>query len=73
MFQRRYHGGAFNARVAIEAIAGHKTVNEIANEIHLSQVAEHVDDGVGQFEFDLAPFFNCAEAFPPDVGQGPLV
>jgi transposase-like protein len=42
MAQRRHHGGAFKARVAIEAIAGHKTVNEIAGtyEIHPSQVAK---------------------------------
>jgi hypothetical protein len=26
MAQRKHHGGAFKARVAIEAIAGHKTV-----------------------------------------------
>ncbi len=39
---RRHHGGAFKARVAIEAIAGHKTVNEIASAygIHPSQVAK---------------------------------
>jgi putative transposase len=42
MAQRRQHGGAFKARVAVEAIAGHKTVNEIAGayEIHPSQVAK---------------------------------
>mgnify|MGYP001458540336 FL=1 len=42
MTQRRHHGGGFKARVAIEAIAGHKTVNEIASayEIHPSQVAK---------------------------------
>jgi transposase-like protein len=42
MTQRRHHGGAFKARVAIEAIAGHKTVNEIASayEVHPSQVAK---------------------------------
>jgi transposase-like protein len=42
MTQRRHHGGALKARVAIEAIAGHKTVNEIASvyEIHPSQVAK---------------------------------
>lgn len=40
MAQRRQHGGAFKARVVVEAIAGHKTVNEIASayEIHPSQV-----------------------------------
>ena len=38
--QRRKHSGQFKARVAVEAIAGHKTVNEIAGEygIHPSQV-----------------------------------
>jgi putative transposase len=42
MAQRRRHGGAFKARVAVEAIAGHKTVNEIAGayEVHPSQVAK---------------------------------
>ena len=36
------HGGVFKARVAVEAIAGHKTVNEIAGayEVHPSQVAK---------------------------------
>lgn len=42
MAQRKHHGGAFKARGAVEAIAGHKTVNEIASayEIHPSQVAK---------------------------------
>jgi transposase-like protein len=42
MAQRRQHGGAFKTRVVVEAIAGHKTVNEIASayEIHPSQVAK---------------------------------
>jgi transposase-like protein len=42
MAQRKHHGGAFKARVAVEALAGHKTVNEIAGayEIHPSQVAK---------------------------------
>jgi len=42
MTQRKHHGGAFKARVAVEAIAGHKTVNEIASayEIHPSQVGK---------------------------------
>jgi len=42
MAQRKHHGGAFKARVAVEAIGGHKTVNEIASayEIHPSQVAK---------------------------------
>lgn len=40
MAQRRKHNGPFKARVAVEAIAGHKTVNQIAAEygIHPSQV-----------------------------------
>lgn len=40
MAQRKRHTGQFKARVAIEAIAGHKTVNQIATEygIHPSQV-----------------------------------
>jgi putative transposase len=42
MAQRKHHGGGFKARVAVEAIAGHKTVNEIASAygIHPSQVAK---------------------------------
>jgi transposase-like protein len=38
--QRRKHTGQFKARVAVEAIAGHKTVNQIAAEygVHPSQV-----------------------------------
>ena len=38
--QRRKHNGQFKSRVAIEAIAGHKTVNQIAAEygVHPSQV-----------------------------------
>jgi len=38
--QRRKHTGAFKARVAVEAIAGHKTVNEISAEygVHASQI-----------------------------------
>lgn len=40
MAQRRKHTGQFKARVAIEAIAGHKTVNEISAEygVHASQI-----------------------------------
>lgn len=40
MAQRRKHTGQFKARVAIEAITGHKTVNEISAEygVHASQV-----------------------------------
>ena len=40
MAQRRKHTGPFKARVAIEAIAGHKTVNEISSEygVHASQI-----------------------------------
>ncbi len=40
MAQRRKHNGQFKARVAIEAIAGHKTVNQIVAEygVHPSQV-----------------------------------
>jgi len=38
--QRRKHPGQFKARVAVEAIAGHKTVNEISGEygVHASQI-----------------------------------
>jgi len=42
MTQRRHHGGTFKTRVVVEAIAGHKTVNEIASAyaIHPSQVGK---------------------------------
>lgn len=40
MAQRRKHTGQFKARVAVEAITGHKTVNEISAEygVHASQI-----------------------------------
>ena len=60
MAQRRKHTGQFKARVAVEAIAGHKTVNEISAEygVHASQIhkwkkealerlPEILDDGRG--------------------------
>jgi len=42
MAQRRNFGKAFKAKVAIEAIKGEKTVNEIASlyEVHPSQVRQ---------------------------------
>jgi len=42
MTQRRRHGGAFKTRVVVEAMEGHKTVNEIASAyaIHPSQVGK---------------------------------
>jgi transposase-like protein len=48
MTQRKRHTGPFKARVAIEAIAGHKTVNQIAAEygIHPSQVNKWKKDAV---------------------------
>jgi len=38
--QRRKHTGQFKARVAVEAIAGHKTINQISAEygVHASQI-----------------------------------
>lgn len=56
MTQRRHHGGAFKARVAIEAIAGHKTVNEIASayEIHPSQVAKWKAEALARLPEALA-------------------
>jgi transposase-like protein len=48
MAQRKRHTGQFKARVAIEAIAGHKTVNQIAGEygVHPSQVNKWKKDAV---------------------------
>ena len=42
MTQRKHHGGGFKARVVVEAIAGHKTINEIAGAygIHPSLVGK---------------------------------
>jgi len=42
MAQRKHYGGQFKARVVIEAIAGHKTVNQISAEhgVHPTQVAK---------------------------------
>lgn len=41
MAQRKHYTAEFKAKVAIEAIAGHKTVNEIASNygVHPTQVA----------------------------------
>lgn len=41
MAQRKHYGAEFKAKVAIEAIAGHKTINEIASAygVHPTQVA----------------------------------
>lgn len=48
MAQRKRHTGQFKARVAVEAIAGHKAVNQIATEygIHPSQVNKWKKDAV---------------------------
>lgn len=42
MAQRKRYGGQFKARVVLEAIAGHKTVNQISAEhgVHPAQVAK---------------------------------
>ena len=42
MAQRKHRNGAFKTQVVVEAIEGHKTVNEIASayEIHPSQVGK---------------------------------
>ena len=44
MAQREHYGSVFKARVAVEAITGQKTVNEIASvyEVHPSQVAKGI-------------------------------
>jgi putative transposase len=61
--QRRKHTDQFKARVAVEAITGHKTVNEISAEytVHASQIhkwkkealseAERAQDGVCGYFF----------------------
>jgi len=42
MAQRKRYGGEFKAKVALEAIAGRRTVNEIASayEVHPTQIAQ---------------------------------
>jgi putative transposase len=42
MGQRKRHSGAFKARVALEAIRGEKTVNELAGlyQVHPTQISE---------------------------------
>lgn len=42
MAQRKHYGGPFKMRVVVEAMAGHKTINEIAGAygIHPSQVGK---------------------------------
>ena len=41
MVKRRRHSGAFKAKVALEAIRGERTVNELASlfQVHPSQIA----------------------------------
>jgi putative transposase len=41
MAQRKRYGGEFKAKVVLEAIAGHRTVNEIASAygVHPTQIA----------------------------------
>jgi putative transposase len=48
MTQRRHFPAAFKAKVAIEAIKGQKTVNEIASlyEVHPTQVAQWKKDAL---------------------------
>jgi len=56
MAQRKRYGGQFKARVAIEAIAGHKTVNQISAEhgVHPTQVAKWKKQAVHQLPEVLA-------------------
>lgn len=56
MAQRKHHGGAFKARVAVEAMGGHKTVNEIASayEIHPSLVAKWKAEALARLSEVLA-------------------
>ena len=68
MTQRKHHGGAFKARVAIEAIAGHKTVSEIASayEIHPSQVAKWKAEALARLPEVLADGRKvAADSRPP--------
>jgi transposase len=56
MTQRKRHGGALKAKVAVEAIAGHKTVNEIASAyaIHPSLVGKWKAEALARLPEALA-------------------
>ena len=56
MAQRKHHGGAFKTRVAVEAIAGHKTINEIASAyaIHPSLVGKWKAEALARLPEALA-------------------
>jgi transposase-like protein len=69
MAQRQHHGGAFKARVAVEAIAGHKTVNEIAGayEIHPSQVAKWKAEALARLPEVLSDGRSLPTAVRPET------
>ena len=56
MAQRKRCGGQFKVRVAIEAITGHKTVNQISTEhgVHPTQVTKWKKQAVHQLPEVLA-------------------
>jgi transposase-like protein len=55
--QRKRHVGAFKTRVVVQAIEGHKTVNEIASayEIHPSQVGKWKSQALARLP-EVLPF-----------------
>ena len=56
MAQRRQFGAAFKAKVAIEAIKGEKTLNEIASlyEVHPNQVGQWKKEALEQLPRAMA-------------------
>ena len=49
MTQRKHYDGAFKTRVAVEAIKGQKTINQIASdhEVHPTQVVKWKKEALG--------------------------
>jgi len=64
MAQRKRHTGQFKSRVAVEAVAGHKTINEIATEygIHPSRVNKWKKQA-----FEQLPGVECLITFLSSV------
>jgi len=71
--QARHHGGAFKARGAIEAIAGHRTVNEVAgvHKIHPSRVTKWETEALARLPEVLADDRHTKAAADLQI-EGPL-
>jgi transposase-like protein len=66
MAQRKHHGGAFKTRVVVEAIGGHKTINEIASAygIHPSLVGKWKAEALAR----LPEVLSDGRKVPADAG-----